>query len=305
VAQPEVCSSDLCEDAARRMLDALGWEPASVEAVVFVSQTPDYPLPATACLLQNRLGLSKSCAAFDVNQGCSGYIYGLCLSASLVESGLQRVLLLVGDTTTRIVSEQDRSSVFLFGDSGTATAIERKPSDLGFVLGTDGSGAPNLIIPGGQCRSRSSAATLLRKEMEGGNIRSMEELFMNGAEVMAFTLREVPSLWSALLDYSGSTVETFDAVLMHQANQFILDALSKRLGIPKEKAPSSVAEFGNTSCASIPVTMVANLRESLSEKSSRLAMLGFGVGWSWAGCAGEIGPLVVPALGEFSANPTA
>jgi 3-oxoacyl-[acyl-carrier-protein] synthase-3 len=299
VAAPEICASDLCEDAARRLISGLGWEPDSIGALVFVSQSPDYFLPATACLLQQKLGLAKHCAAFDVNQGCSGYVYGLWLAASLIEAGLERVLLLVGDTSTRRVSEQDRSAVFLFGDTGSATALERRPCDLHFVLGTDGAGGPNLIVPAGQCRALSSPETLQPREAEGGNIRTAEQLYMNGAEVMAFTLREVPKLWEEVLALSGLDPATVDSVVMHQANRFIIETIAKRLKVPLEKVPLSIPELGNTSCASVAITLTACLRDQLASSTMRLAMLGFGVGWSWGACIGNVGPICIPDFAEI------
>lgn len=291
-----MCASDLCEDAANRLLVDLKWDKQSVDALVFVTQTPDYILPATACTLQQRLGLSTTCACFDVNLGCSGYVYGLWLASSLVESGLERVLLLVGDTLTRVVSEVDRSVAFLFGDSGSATALERGNSKTTFVLGTDGSGADHLIIRAGQARQRMTPDLCERVEMEGGNIRSPQELYMNGSEVMAFTLREVPPLFLQLLQKSGTQKDEIDAVVMHQANKFLLDNLARKIGIEATRVPTTVEDFGNTSCASIAVTISTILHQQISEKSMKLAMMGFGVGWSWAGCIGDFGPISAPPV---------
>jgi 3-oxoacyl-[acyl-carrier-protein] synthase-3 len=228
--------------------------------------------------------------------GCSGYVYGLWLASSLVESGMNRVLLLVGDTLTRFVSETDRSVTFLFGDSGSATALEREESKSAFILGTDGNGAEHLIIRAGQARQRMTAELCERTEMQSGNIRSPQELYMNGSEVMTFTLREIPTLFDQLLEAGNTTREELDAVVMHQANQFLLDNLARKIGIDRERVPSSVKDFGNTSCATIPVTIASCLRESIASKTQRLAMMGFGVGWSWGGCIGNFGPIVAPPL---------
>lgn len=295
VAPPYICASDLCADAAERLLASLGWKKDSIEALIFVSQTPDYILPATACTLQHRLGLSKECASFDVNQGCSGYIYGLWLASSLVETGLQRVLLLVGDTLNRISSEEDKSVAFLFGDSGSATALERRPATSHFVLGTDGGGAENLIIKAGQCRQRPNCVNCLRTEVESGK-RSPTELFMDGSEVMAFTLREVPPLFEQLLGYAGLQRSQLDAIVMHQANKFLIENLARKIEMPMEYIPLSLQEFGNTSCASIPVTISACLREAVSAKSLTLALLGFGVGWSWSACTLSLDSISAPEI---------
>ena len=294
VAPPHLCASDLCADAAERLLASLKWEKESVNALIFLSQTPDYILPATACLLQQKLGLSKSCLCFDVNMGCSGYVYGLMTAASLVETGLGRVLLLVGDTSNRICSEEDKSVAFIFGDAGSATALERGESQATYVLGTDGGGANHLIIRAGQSRTRVTPDHCIRKEFEPGNIRNAQELYMNGSEVLTFALREVPQLFDQLQKESDVSKDGFDAVVMHQANQFMLDGLARKMGVGKERVPSSLRLFGNTSCASIPVTLSCCLREQLQNSRLRLAMLGFGVGWSWAGCAVEIGPTKMP-----------
>jgi 3-oxoacyl-[acyl-carrier-protein] synthase-3 len=296
MAPPGMCASDLSADAASRLIDELGWQRESIGALIFVTQTPDYILPATACTLQQRLNLSTSCACLDVNMGCSGYVYGLWLASSLVESGLKRVMLLVGDTLTRFVSEADRSVTFLFGDSGSATALEREESKSAFVLGTDGCGADHLIIRAGQARQRMTRNLCERSEMESGNIRSPQELYMNGSEVMTFTLREVPTLFDQLLEAGSTTRDELDGVVMHQANQFLLDNLARKIGINRARVPSCVKDLGNTSCASIPVTITSRLRESIASKPQRLAMMGFGVGWSWGGCIGEFGPIVAPPL---------
>jgi len=299
IAPPHLCASDLCADAASRLLDELGWKRESIDALIFVTQTPDYFIPATACVLQQRLDLSNNCACFDINMGCSGYIYGLSVASSLVESGLVRVLLLVGDTSNRMLSEQDRSVAFLFGDSGSATALERKEARTTFVLGTDGSGAEQLIIRAGQSRQRTTPELCARVEMEGGNIRSPQELYMNGSEVMAFTLREVPPLFDQLLTESSTKREEIDAVVMHQANKFLLDNLGRKIGIENDRVPSSVLKFGNTSCASIPVTITTCLKDAISKSTLRLAMMGFGVGWSWGACIGDYGPIVVPSANHI------
>jgi len=293
VAPPHICASDLCGDAAERLLASLGWKKDSIEALIFVSQTPDYILPATACTLQHRLGLSKECASFDVNQGCSGYIYGLWLASSLVETGLQRVLLLVGDTSNRISSEEDKSVAFLFGDSGSATAMQRSPATSHFILGTDGGGAGNLIIQAGQCRQRPNSVNSIRVEVEGGK-RSPTELFMDGSEVMAFTLREVPPLFEQLLDYAGLQRSQLDAIVMHQANKFLIENLARKIDMPMKFIPLSLQEFGNTSCASIPVTISTCLREAVSAKSHTLALMGFGVGWSWSACTLNLDSISTP-----------
>lgn len=289
-----VCASDLCATAAEQLLAKTGWQRESVDLLVFISQTPDYALPATACVLQQRLGLSTRCAAFDVNLGCSGFPYGLWLVSQMISSGqMRRALLLVGDTLSRKVSSQDPATAYLFGDSGTATAVEfdSTASDMHFVLGTDGRGAPHLIVPAGESRQPHNHVASQRQARPDGGVRSDEDISMNGPEVFAFTLREVPALAQQTLGAAGWSFDDVGSVVMHQANSFMLNHLSKRMKLPTEKLPLSLREFGNTSCASIPVTMAACLNEKLTTSTQKLLLLGFGVGFSWAGAAVHCGPL--------------
>lgn len=298
VVKGNVCASDLCEAATRELLAKLAWSPDSIQALIFVSQTPDYLLPATSCSLHGRLGLSKQCAAFDVNLGCSGYVYGLWLAAQLVSSGLKRVLLLVGDTISRIVSPEDRSAAPLFGDAGTATALEADANAVPwfFELGTDGTGAQHLIVPAGGFRTPRTPGTAQRTPREGGNVRSDEDLFMDGAEIFAFTLTEVPKLFKAVLNAANWTIDMPDAFVMHQANQFMLQHLAKRMKLPNDKVVLALENFGNTSSASIPLALTCTLAGRLQSDSVRLVLAGFGVGLSWGAVALTCGPLVAPAL---------
>jgi 3-oxoacyl-[acyl-carrier-protein] synthase-3 len=291
LAGPTLCASDLCLEAGRNLLRDLGWDAASVDSLIFVSQTADYALPATACGLQHRLGLASSCAAFDVSLGCSGYMYGLWLAGSLLNSGAaRRVLLLVGDTMTRLVSPLDRSAAPLFGDAGTATALESDSGDTRswtFALGTDGTGREHLIVPAGRLRIPSSEETRRRTEREGGNIRSDEDLFMDGAEVFAFTQRIVPKLVNGVLSAAGKTTSDIDHVVFHQANEFMLRFLAKKIGLKR---------FGNTTSPSIPLAMVTELEAALRSGPLTVLLAGFGVGWSWGAAVIEAGPLASVGL---------
>jgi 3-oxoacyl-[acyl-carrier-protein] synthase III len=299
VAGDRICASDLCTVSAVKLLDALDWDRSSVDAVIFVSVTPDYVMPATACTLQHRLGLSTSCAAFDITHACSGYIYGLWTAAHFIASGhARRVLLLAGDTPSRLVSPEDRAVAALFGDAGTATALEwsEAAQPMGFDLGTDGSGAANLIVKAGGFRTPRTADTAVRREQEGGNIRSEEDLYMNGTEVFAFTLREVPALNRRVLARAGWELDSVDAWVMHQANAFILKYLAKSMKLPADKVVLDMAEYGNTSVATMPMVMAGALRARLVEGPLRLVLLGFGTGLSWGGASLTCGPLVIPEL---------
>jgi 3-oxoacyl-[acyl-carrier-protein] synthase-3 len=214
--------------------------------------------------------------------------------SQLISAGqMRRGLLLVGDTLSRRVSSEDPSTAYLFGDSGTATAIEFDSAapPMCFELGTDGRGAPHLIARAGASRCPSSPTTSQRTARDDGGTRSDEDIAMNGAEVFSFTLREVPSLAQRTLANVGWSLDHVDSVVMHQANAFMLQHLAKRLKLTKEKLPLSLRDFGNTSCASIPITMAACLSSPLTTSPQNLMLLGFGVGFSWASAALTCGPL--------------
>lgn len=290
VVPPDMCTSDLCAAAAARLLERLGWERSSVDLLIFVTQTPDYVLPATACSLHGRLGLPKHCAAFDVNLGCSGYVYGLSLAGTHLQAGAaKRALLLVGDTISKVVSQQDRSVAYLFGDAGTVTALERSEgvAPMHFVTGSDGSGAANLQIPAGMFRAPSTEQTRTSVAREGGNIRSDEHLYMNGAEIFNFTIREVPAMINAVLAQAAWRMEDADGFVLHQANRFMLDYLAKRMKLPPDRVVMALENFGNTSSASIPLAICDRLPQRLAQGPARLVLAGFGVGFSWAAAAVE------------------
>ncbi len=290
--EPGVTTSDLCLKAGERLLAGLAWPADTVDGLLFVSQTPDYRLPATACALHGRLGLRVGAVAFDINLGCSGYPYALWLAMTMVQSGLvNRVLIAVGDTISRTVDPEDRSTALLFGDAGTVTAIERSDDPAvdtvaHFILGTDGAGADNLIIPRGGFKD----ATLQGDERLRN--RNPEYLFMDGSEVFNFTLRSVPRLIAACLDGSQHPMEEHDAFLFHQANLFMIKHLIKKAKLPSDRVPINIDRFGNCSSASIPLLMTTELADTLRTGSRRLALFGFGVGYSWASASLCVGPLV-------------
>ena len=250
-------TSDLCYHAAIKLLNELSWDPSTVDGVILMTQTPNQLLPATACRLQNKLGLRTSSFAFDVNLGCSAYPYGLWLAGSLMASGVNRILLLAGDTINHIVDPNDRSTAFLFGDAGTATALEKKDDDhWQFLLGTDGSGADFL------------------------QASSDDYLTMDGSKVFEFTIQRVPPLVSALDESLG---KGHDYYLFHQANKFIIDYLRRKCKIKPEFFLSNIANYGNTSSASIPLLLSSSYGTFFAKKESlRLSLIGFGVGLSWA-----------------------
>lgn len=298
----QLCTSDLCEAAAQELMQSLGWEPSSIDALFFVSQTPDTSMPATACILHYKLQLSPHCLALDINLGCSGYVYGLWFASQLMMGGgIQRALLLAGDTASRFVSPLDRATAPLFGDAGSATALASDPNapSMFFQLGTDGSGAPHLKIPAGGYRRPSTEETRQRISREDGGIRSEEELWMNGAEVFAFTLQRIPTLIQSTLEEASCSIEDLDAVVSHQANRFLLKHLGRRMKLQPQQLPINLDRYGNTSVASIPLAMTTELADSLSSQTQKLALVGFGVGWSWGAAVLETSSLVMPPLLEL------
>lgn len=279
---------DLCRSAGKKLLHQIDWAPDTVDALIFVTQTPDYRLPASACALQTDLGLPTACIAFDINLGCSGYPYALWLGMAMIKTGAaRRVLLAVGDTISKIADKHDRATALLFGDAGTMTALESSESgEASFIMGTDGRGANNLIVPNGAFKNHDNSKDL---RLEGKNLKC---LYMDGGEIFNFTLRAVPALVSRTFEFAGKTIDDYDGFLFHQANLFMLKHLTKKANIPSEKVPINIDQYGNTSCASIPLLLTTALRERLLTDCLQLAMFGFGVGYSWASASLAVGPLV-------------
>lgn len=305
VAAPGVTALDLCEDAARRLLDEMGIDASSIDAVVFVTQTPDHSQPNNASLLHGRLGLSKSAPAFELSMGCSGWVYGLQQAALLcAHGGAARVLLCAGDTLSRLTNPGDRATDPLFGDAGSATLVERTghAAPFHFVLGADGAGAGSIMVPAGGARQPAAEATRLETIDAEGNRLHAENLQMNGAEVFNFTLREVPDAVNAVMKQAGWTASDADALVLHQANRFIISTVGRKCGFPADKTPMDIVEqYGNQSSASIPCALIDALGDRLQTSPLKIVACGFGVGLSWGAFAGEIGPLVVVPLRPFPA----
>lgn len=273
VVDGQTCSSDLCYGAATTLLDALAWDRASVDGLVFVTQTPDYFMPSSSCVLQERLGLSSECAAYDLGLGCSGYVYGLWLAALMLQAGgLRRVLLLHGETPTLYADEADRSVSLLFGDAGSATALERPEAPEArwtFVLRTDGSGSEHLIVRGGGFRDRFCPD------------RRSHYVAMDGAEVFNFTIRSVPPLIEDTLRVAGVPAAGVDYYVFHQSNRFIIRHLAAKCGLPADKVPMTLDRYGNTGGPSVPLTITRGLDLAAAQRTLRLMLLGYGVGLSW------------------------
>ena len=301
-ADQHTCSSDLCHAAARKLFNDLHIDSETVDMLIFVSQTPDFRLPATACTLQQRLNLSKSAAAFDVNLGCSGYVYGLSIAFSFASQiGINRILLLAGETSSKIVSSQDRATTLLFGDAGTATLIEKRANSgkSFFSLNTDGAGQDVIKIKAGGYRFPSNFETQTAKEYKDGSIRNDEQVFMNGAEVFNFTINDVYHDIQNVLTFSNNRLRDVDYIIFHQANKFIIKYLAKKLNFPIERTPLSLKKFGNTNCATIPLTIVTEMQGKLSSTPQKIIMSGFGVGLSWATALLEMADCHIADLIEF------
>ena len=272
------CASDLAASAAKKLF-ALGkcqWD--DIDFILFCTQSPDYLLPTTACMLQHRLGLKKSVGAIDINQGCSGYVYGLGVAEGLISSGIAKnILFLTADTYSKFLAEADLSVRTLFGDGASATLIQAAPdatsSSMGpFVFGTDGKGAEKLIVRGSGTRDLNAC---------GDSPLKSSAMYMNGAEIFSFTLTAVPRLVKQLLAATSQSIDDVDLFVFHQANEYMLEHLRKRLEIPKEKFVISMRNHGNTVSSSIPIALVHVESEGRLRPGMKVMLVGFGVGYSW------------------------
>jgi 3-oxoacyl-[acyl-carrier-protein] synthase III len=289
IASADQCTSDLGVIAAQSLFTSGICKPEDIDFLLFCTQTPDYFLPATACIIQDRLGLRNDIGALDFNLGCSGYVYGLSLAKSLIEDDLaDNVLLIVGDTPSKTINPRDKGPRALFSDGASVTLIssiiDNKMFIGPFVFGTDGKGAKNLIIPAGGFRLPSNQDTATERDDGTGNFRSAEELFMDGAEIFNFSFQTVPKLISQLLTKANMTnFDELDFVIFHQANKFMLEGLRRKIKIPKEKFVINLEFFGNTSSATIPMALEELIKQGKVNKGSKVLVAGFGVGYSWAG----------------------
>jgi 3-oxoacyl-[acyl-carrier-protein] synthase-3 len=293
VAAANECASDLGVKAAKRLFDEGATVPDEIDFLIFCTQSPDYFTPTTACLMQDALGLRTSCGAVDINQGCSGYIYGLALAKSLVDAGTARTVLLVtADTYTKFINRRDRSLLTLFGDGAAATLVGAVESDrelVGpFVLGSDGRGANQIIVKAGGLRCRPTAETSIEKADSSGNWRSDENLFMDGGDVFSFALRTVPSTLQQLLEKTGLTLDQVDFIVPHQANKFVLERLRAKLKFPADKFWIDMEKSGNTVSSTIPIALESAIEQRRVKAGDRVALVGFGVGYSWGATMIEV-----------------
>jgi 3-oxoacyl-[acyl-carrier-protein] synthase-3 len=282
VAEPGCTSSDLCFKSAELLLEKMEMSPKDIDGLVFVSQTRDYLLPQTSSILQHRLGLGINTICFDLPLGCSGYIYGLLQASMMISSGVcKKVLLLSGDTTTRLLKETDHTTRMVFGDAGTATLIEKGDDEFLFKLINDGSGAENLIIPSSGFRKFETEYYKDSKLKDFQNC-----LYMDGLEIFEFVNSMVPKFIDSFIYDIGWKKSDIDLYLFHQANLFIVETIRKRLKLEKIKVPIIVEKVGNTGPSSIPllITMM-NQEKNINEKRDNIVMCGFGVGLSCGACS--------------------
>lgn len=281
LAAPGECASDLGFHAASKLFCEHQVDPASIDFLLLCTQTPDYPLPTTACLLQDRLGLRTSCGALDFNLGCSGFVYGLALADGLIRTGaVRRVLLITAETYSKYIDPDDRSLRTIFSDAAAATLIEAReePSLAAFRFGTDGRGADTLLVTRGGARPESAALRPRHRK------RWNSALYMDGPSLMNFTIGAVPQVISEILADAQLSPEDVHLYLMHQATLKMLEQLRQRLGLPDDKLPICLESCGNTVSSTLPI-LIAQLRDELriTPRAPHL-LIGFGVGWSWAGC---------------------
>lgn len=294
ICPPWQTFSDLAFAATEKLLSELHWQRDEVDALIVVTQSPDYLIPATAIIVQDRLGLAHTTIAFDVNLGCSGYPFGLHLLGSMVAAGgVKKGLLLVGDRSANVRDP-------LFSDAGTATALEFDASapPMHFDLNSDGSGYKAIMLPAGGHREPFGAQHLIPTRDEHGVLHSPADLILDGPAVLSFSTQRVPPAVERLLAYTGIGKEAIDYFIFHQANRMINETIRKKLGLPSEKVPSTLSDYGNTSGASLPVTMTARLHETLQAGPHRLLLSGFGIGLSWGSAIVDIEGACFPAMVE-------
>jgi 3-oxoacyl-[acyl-carrier-protein] synthase III len=289
IAAPGECSSDLGVAAARKLFDSGVCAPSEIDYILFCTQSPDYFLPTTACLMQQELGIPTTAGALDYNLGCSGFIYGLGMARGLIETDqAKNVLLITAETYSKFINRRDKSVRTLFGDAAAATLVSATDAEqplIGpFVFGTDGAGGKNLIVPTGGMRAERTVDSAIETQDESGNWRSGDDLFMNGAEIFNFTLRTIPKCVNDLFERSGTAASDIQFFLFHQANRYMLDHLRKRMKLPEEKFLMRMSDCGNTVSSTIPIVLRHAICDERIKSGDLLMLVGFGVGYSWGAC---------------------
>ena len=281
IAAPNECSSDLGVKAAEKLFAEYDVDPKSIDFLLFCTQTPDYPLPTTACLVQDRLGLPTSCGALDFNLGCSGYVYGLSLCDGLIRSGAaKRILFITAETYTKLIDSKDRSLRTIFGDGAAATLVEShdEPSLSAFKFGTDGTGANTLLATKNGFRDPEDVIESRHRR------RWKSDLYMDGPALINFTIGSIPDLLQEIVDEANMKMDEVGYFLFHQATFKMLSQLQQTLEVAEDKVPILLRDVGNTVSSTLPI-LIQQMRQSGEMTAEQKNLLvGFGVGWSWAGC---------------------
>ena len=289
VVDDNMTSSDMCYLAAEKLFEQEGFDKSRIDGLVFVSQTTDWILPATSISLQDRLGLSKDTACIDVHYGCSGYIYGLFQAASWIACGAcQNVLVLAGDTTSRMINEHDKSLRLVFGDSGTATIVSKGEGRIGFHIQSDGSGADKLIVPAGGFRLPISEETSVLEWDEDKNGRTKNDLFMDGMAIFNFAITKVHKNINTLIEEMHWQKEDVDFYGLHQANEFMVNYVRKKLKVDESIVPINVKNYGNTGPATLPLLLSDVCSGENIYQLDKTILSGFGVGLSWGSVATDL-----------------
>ena len=281
IAAPGECASDLGVEAANKLFQEYNVSPDSIDYLLFCTQTPDYPLPTTACIIQDRLGLRTNIGALDFNLGCSGYVYGLSLADSLIQSGMaKRILFITAETYSHYIDKADRSLRTIFSDAATATLVESSPVPTlsTFELGTDGKGAGTLIVNEQGARPKEGAIPTSRRK------RWASELFMDGPALITFAVESIPKLVDSILEKANIAKPEVDLFLLHQATLKMMEQLQDTLEIKKDQMPLELKDFGNTVSSTLPILIHELRNKKILTPKQQNMLIGFGVGWSWGGC---------------------
>ncbi len=296
----DLTTSDLCYAAAERLIEDLNWKKEEIDAIIVVTQTPDFIVPATSCILQDRLGLSKECLAEDISLGCSGWVYGLVTLSALLQNGsIKKALLMAGDARPQVeISEQSWNH--LFGMAGTVTAIEYQASFESMLchVGTDGSSYDAIIIPYGGCRNPFTPKAFIEEEIDGKKYNGLQSR-MKGMDVFSFGISVAPKSVRKLASKYNYNFADSDYFVFHQSNKKMLEMIAKKLKLPREKVPDGLKFFGNTSSASIPLAIVTELGDALKSGRHSLTCCGFGVGLSWGTVKFVVDDLIISKLVEL------
>lgn len=304
VASEDVTAADFCEKAARLLLSGMKISEDGLDAIIFVSDAADYKCPPTSCVLHGKLNLSPACMALDINHGCAGYVYGLNIASALVENGsCRKVLLLVGDTKTKTINVKDRVSAPIFGDGGAATLLEYSEKEVPsyYILGAEGKKYDNIIIPAGGARLPCSKETAREFTDEFGNVRSLNNFYMNGRNVFDFTMTQVPCGIKEMFGFANIQPDDVDYAVFHQANKSIIRNIASRAGFSDiTKVPvETLARYGNLAVASIPSVINDQLTNVFNDVSRKTLFAGFGVGLSWGTALLELENLYCPVVFEY------